>query len=234
VHRPRVGEGDVAFPELLVALAEEKNPLVILGVASRIDGDVAYGGDRPLFDDMDALPTPRYDDYFNRAEATGLLSRSRTRHTPIPFESSRGCWWGQKHHCTFCGLNAGGMRFRAKSVARVESELSSSLVRTGATLTAVDNIVDTDYLQTLFPRIIAAGKDYKPFYEVKSNLTREHLKAMHAAGIVVIQPGIESFSTHVLQLMKKGVRCIGPSGSTAVLVSILPVSGATRGVSPTR
>jgi ribosomal peptide maturation radical SAM protein 1 len=201
-----IGEVDVAFPELLVALAEQKSPLGIPGVASRVDSDVAYGGDRPLLDDMDALPTPRYDDYFERAEATGLLSRSRTRSVPIPFESTRRCCWCKKHNCKLCGLNGGGMKFRAKSVARVESELSELARSYGSfTFTAVDNIVDADYLQTLFPRIVAGGKDYQFFYKVKSNLTREHLKAMRAAGLVVIQPEIDSFSSHVLQLMKKGM-----------------------------
>ncbi len=33
----------------------------------------------------------------------------------MPYKTSRGCWWGQKHHCTFCGINGGGMGFRDKS-----------------------------------------------------------------------------------------------------------------------
>lgn len=29
------------------------------------------------------------------------------------YEASLGCWWGEKHHCTFCGLNGTTMKFRA-------------------------------------------------------------------------------------------------------------------------
>src|ERR1044072_7897122 len=29
------------------------------------------------------------------------------------FETSRGCWWGERAHCTFCGLNAVSMGYRA-------------------------------------------------------------------------------------------------------------------------
>jgi hypothetical protein len=39
---------------------------------------------------------------------------------------------------------------------------------------------------------------------VKANLTREQLHAMHRGGVRAIQPGIESLSSHVLQLMRKG------------------------------
>jgi radical SAM superfamily enzyme YgiQ (UPF0313 family) len=39
------------------------------------------------------------------------------------FEASRGCWWGAKHHCTFCGLNGLSMTFRSKSADRAYSEI---------------------------------------------------------------------------------------------------------------
>ena len=31
----------------------------------------------------------------------------------LTFETSRGCWWGERSHCTFCGLNGGTMMYRA-------------------------------------------------------------------------------------------------------------------------
>jgi ribosomal peptide maturation radical SAM protein 1 len=42
------------------------------------------------------------------------------------------------------------------------------------------------------------------FFEVKANLTREQIKIMSLAGIMRIQPGIESLRTNVLKLMRKG------------------------------
>ena len=49
---------------------------------------------------------------------------------------------------------------------------------------------------------------YEIFYEVKANLSREQLKLMAQAGVTHIQPGIESLSSNVLRLMRKGVRAI--------------------------
>jgi ribosomal peptide maturation radical SAM protein 1 len=202
-----LGEGDEALPELLIALSEARPTDGIGNVATRTrDGEVVFGGPRPLLEDLDALPLPSYGEYFQRAEATGLIAPSRRRPTRLPFESARGCWWGQKHHCTFCGLNANGMRFRSKSPGVVADELAA-LARAHGTFSfnAVDNIVEPDYLKSLFPRIVDEERDYRIFYEVKSNLSRAEVKALRTAGVTSIQPGIESLSTHVLKLMRKGV-----------------------------
>ena len=78
----------------------------------------------------------------------------------IPFESARGCWWGQKHHCVFCGLNGSTMRFRAKSPDRVFAELVHQARRYRSfRFEAVDNILDMGYLTTLLPR---AGRRRPP------------------------------------------------------------------------
>ena len=56
--------------------------------------------------DMDSLPYPDYSDYFHSLEAVGIQHEV----TPlVPFETSRGCWWGEKNHCVFCGINPNAM-----------------------------------------------------------------------------------------------------------------------------
>jgi ribosomal peptide maturation radical SAM protein 1 len=67
------------------------------------------------------------------------------------------------------------------------------------------NILDYRYLQGLCGPLGEEHYDYRFFYEVKANLKREQLRVMARAGIKVIQPGIESLSSHVLSLMRKGV-----------------------------
>ena len=196
-----VGEGDTAFPGLLEALATDTDPQVP-GLARRVGTEVVTTPPAPLTT-LDDLPAPGYDEYFERAARLGLP----TSGAELPFESARGCWWGAKHHCTFCGLNGTTMRFRAKSPARVLDELSTQARRYHRfRFTAVDNILDPSYLKDVFPAIVHSGHDYEFFYEVKANLSREHLKNLAAAGVRGLQPGIESLSSHVLRLMDKGVR----------------------------
>jgi ribosomal peptide maturation radical SAM protein 1 len=201
-----IGEGDQAFPELLSALHQGHDSAEVPGVVSRRGGEVTPLRPRPLFRQLDDLPVPDYDEYFERAEQFELLPRRAHRQVGIPFESARGCWWGQKHHCTFCGLNGTGMAFRSKSPGRLLRELGELASRYRSFhFEAVDNILDPSYLEKLFVLLTRAGTDFEFFYEVKSNLTRTQLKTLRDGGVRRIQPGIESLSSHVLKLMRKGV-----------------------------
>jgi ribosomal peptide maturation radical SAM protein 1 len=56
---------------------------------------------------------------------------------------------------------------------------------------------------------LAGGEyDYEFFYEIKANLTREKVRQLYNSGIRHVQPGIESLSTPVLKLMRKGTTAI--------------------------
>jgi ribosomal peptide maturation radical SAM protein 1 len=202
-----IGEGDVAFPRLLCALAAGADPADVPGVARRAGDRVVATPPAPPLSRLDDLPAPDYGEYFERAEDLGLLPRVGHRNVWIPFESARGCWWGAKHHCTFCGLNGTAMRFRSKSPQRVLGELAEQARRYRSfRFEAVDNILDMNYLTDLLPAIIQSGSDYEIFYEAKANLTRSQLKLLAQAGVSHLQPGLESLSSTVLRLMDKGVR----------------------------
>lgn len=145
---------------------------------------------------------PEYQEYFDGI-ATSTISKDIEPN--IITESSRGCWWGQKHHCTFCGLNGTGMEFRSKSPDKFISELKY-LLEKHKILDVIlsDNIMDMGYLKTVLPEIAKLDWDVRLHYEIKSNIRREQLEVMRDAGVWHIQPGIESFSTNVLKIMRKG------------------------------
>jgi magnesium-protoporphyrin IX monomethyl ester (oxidative) cyclase len=149
---------------------------------------------------VDAIPTPDYDDYFT------ALERSPLREFILPalvVETSRGCWWGAKSHCTFCGLNGGNMSYRAKSPARAVEEFHRLAARYGIRrFTVVDNIIDMQYHQQVLPQL--AGHGYDIFYETKANLRRHHMQGFSDAGVRSIQPGMESFHDEILRLLAKG------------------------------
>jgi ribosomal peptide maturation radical SAM protein 1 len=200
-----VGEGDQALPALVAQIARAESGVGLPGVAARVNGTVKENGSAPLVHDLDASPDPDYDDFF---ATLARLGREQVLGEAAPlllFESARGCWWGQKHHCTFCGLNALGMTYRSKSPERVHSELRRMSGRYQiANFEAVDNILDMRYLEELCRPLIEERYDYQIYYEVKANLKRAQLRTLARGGIRIIQPGIESFSTHVLGLMRKG------------------------------
>ena len=198
------GEGDRAFPELLRRLAAGEDLAGIPGMVVRKDGQtlVPARSTDPVAD-MDSLPMPDFDDFFEQHEALGL----HARHQPaVVFETSRGCWWGAKNHCTFCGLNGVTMSYRAKSQDRALAELTH-LVKRHCTrnVANADNIMDMRYFERFVPELTAADLDLLIYYETKSNLKPWHWQALGQAGIRKIQAGIEALDTRLLKLMRKGV-----------------------------
>ncbi|AVT33661.1 RiPP maturation radical SAM protein 1 [Plantactinospora sp. BC1] len=199
------GEADTALPRLLDALRSGQDGADIPGVIRRTGGQVVAAPSAAQLEHLDASPPPDYDEYFARARQLRLLPGGGHWNVWLPFESARGCWWGAKHHCTFCGLNATSMRFRTKSVPRLLAELTGQARRYGSLrFEAVDNILGTTHLTHLMPRLQETRADYEIFYEVRAHLTRAQLRLLAGAGVRHLQPGIESLSSAVLRLMDKG------------------------------
>jgi ribosomal peptide maturation radical SAM protein 1 len=201
------GEADLSFPRLAKALKDGQCVADIPGVVSRLEGESCFSSLTPDREpNMDSLPTPDYGEYFEQLQS--LVPRPKTGGVAL-IESSRGCWWGEKHHCTFCGLNGTSMSFRSKSAKRVLEELSELQSRYHPDyIAAVDNILDMKYFRDLIPALAVEGLRLGLFYETKANLTKEHLRMLRAAGVLTIQPGIESLSTEILRLMRKGITAI--------------------------
>ncbi|WP_051367028.1 RiPP maturation radical SAM C-methyltransferase [Hamadaea tsunoensis] len=196
------GEADISFPELVRTIRDGGDPATIPGVISR-PGSTYPALAPQRVKDMDALPLPDYEDYFEQLALTGGGNRS------ILMECSRGCWWGEKHHCTFCGLNGTSMAFRSKSAARVLDEIDEQIRRyRSAHIEMVDNILDMHYFQDLLPELERRRLDLGLFFETKANLTKAQVRQLRAAGVTAIQPGIESFSSDVLHIMRKGATAL--------------------------
>jgi ribosomal peptide maturation radical SAM protein 1 len=197
-----LGEADDLFPDYMQRLARGESPDGL--------GGLAIGGVRqqpaPLFRALDDLETPDYTDYFELRDHLTREGFQLAAVHSLPFEGSRGCWWGEKHHCTFCGLNNEGMAFRRKSSGQVIAELGEMAERHQITrFMAADNILDHRAFDDLLPALEAAPLAFDLFFELKTNLRRTQVERLRKAGVTWVQPGIESFSDHVLQLMRKGV-----------------------------
>jgi ribosomal peptide maturation radical SAM protein 1 len=152
-----------------------------------------------------SIDTPldlNYEDFMRRFDGhfgeTGLK--------PIlPFETSRGCWWGERAHCTFCGLNGVSMAYRAMKPELAIKQFES-LFRYSGTVTlleAVDNILPRNYLAEVLP-MLETPPDMEIFYEVKADLSEEDFAVLAGSKVKRIQPGIESLATSTLKLMRKG------------------------------
>jgi ribosomal peptide maturation radical SAM protein 1 len=201
------GEGEVALPEIVARVLAGRPFADVAGV--RTQAHVADEFRQGRFSNadtvahMDELPYPDFGDFFAQFEATRY---SREWEASLFFETSRGCWWGERNHCTFCGLNGTSMAFRSKSAARALGELERMVgEHPGCDVQVVDNILDMGYFKDFLPMLAQRRLSVDLFYETKSNLKKGQIRLLRRAGITRIQPGVESLSDSVLKLMRKGV-----------------------------
>jgi ribosomal peptide maturation radical SAM protein 1 len=201
------GEGEVAFPMLLQALDSAEDTAAFAAIPGLCwrDGDGRSQSNamarKPLA--PTEIAAPDFGGFFDRYTESIAGSWAEPR---LVVEGARGCWWGEKHHCTFCGLNGSFMEFRSKSPERFFREIVDMAQRYQLLdFFVVDNILDMVYLESVMPRLTEAGYDVRLHHEVKSNLRRHQFQRLGEAGAVSLQPGIESLSNRVLHLMDKGV-----------------------------
>jgi len=188
------GESEESFPLFLQQTLGGKRPTEPIIQGKRCE-------------DLDDLPLPDYQEYFDQYRSFFDNEQQEIFGGPqLPHESSRGCWWGEKHHCTFCGLNGAGMAFRHKSADHLASELETLFAKYPISrINMVDNIMPHKYFKTLLPRIRQTlPETVSIFYEQKANINLSKAEDLKNARITAIQPGIESLNSHVLKCIDKG------------------------------
>jgi ribosomal peptide maturation radical SAM protein 1 len=197
------GEGEVAFPALLRALDGTAAFADVPGLCWWDGETQRVNPTQPHPVPPGRIPVPDFDDWFAQMDTSPVRGFVEPK---LVVETARGCWWGEAHHCTFCGLNGSLMEFRSKAPDRVLDELSYLVSRHQVLdVITVDNIIDSAYYRTVLPRIAELDWDLRVHYELKSNLKPTEIEALRAAGVAHVQPGIESLSSPVLKLMDKGV-----------------------------
>ncbi|TAN49380.1 MAG: RiPP maturation radical SAM protein 1 [Methylococcaceae bacterium] len=203
------GEAEMLLPELcrnILQLGREipdsALPLGVLGPMSRFSMPVRNIG-RAVVQDLNQSAIPDYSDYFAQLTDSSLKNYVDPA---LIIETSRGCWWGDKLRCSFCGLNSEESQFRSKTAPRVQLELISQTERYQISnyLTA-DNILNQRFFKDLIPSLGNTEAKYSFFFEIKANLTRKQVSLLKDAGIHCLQPGIESLHSELLNLLYKGV-----------------------------
>jgi magnesium-protoporphyrin IX monomethyl ester (oxidative) cyclase len=226
-HYPSVdyvffGEGDEVFARVCrIAMGAQPGPMPY--------GVVKHGEEIPdpiphrMTQDMNKVCYPDYSDYidaWNREQAgeygppmfgrefvednKQLLYLSGANYA-LYLEGSRGCWWGQKHPCSFCGLNGRKNVYRYKTAERLRDEILGLSERYGNSLIQLtDNILSFDAMEHLLPMLAESGRKLTLVGEVKTNLKERDIEKLVQAGFRIVQPGIESLNDHLLDLMNKG------------------------------
>ncbi len=160
---------------------------------------------RAFVEDMSKVGAPNYDSFFATIKALDFEQQIKPG---LMVETSRGCWWGAKRHCTFCGLNGHGMIYRAKDAEVALDEFAQLSQKYQVNkFGLVDNILPMEYMNTVLPQL-SQQHQFSLFYETKANLTKAHVVKLAGAGVKWIQPGLENMHDDILKLMKKGTNAV--------------------------
>ena len=212
------GEGEQLIVSLVAAMADEERSLENIPELIWRDRrktrrnhcqllEIGRGGAADEHSDypLDSLPRPKYDDWLQQVASGAAVDRRQLR---LPIETSRGCWYGEKRQCLFCALNGKRIAYRRKSPELALEEFRELESHGVGLIQCVDNVLDFRYFDSFLPELAKRDHGCDVFFEIRSNLTRKQLQVLRRCGVYWSQPGIESLSTHVLKLMRKGVTAL--------------------------
>lgn len=194
-----VFEGERTLLALVRAL-EEKKPLREIPnvvVRDRLLGARWLAGHG--MEDLKALPSPDFD---------GLpLDRYLAPRLVLPYDPTRGCYWGK---CTFChyGLaEVGTATYRERDVVTAVGHLRALSEKYGTRnfYLSQDSVAPKTIVK-LSEAIVAAGLEIRWATDLKPEkyMTEERAALLARAGAVACALGVESASPRVLELIDKG------------------------------
>ncbi len=192
-------EGEHTLLGLLRAL-EEKRPLrecANVVVRDRLMGARWLSGHG--MEDLKVLPSPDFD---------GLpLSLYLAPRLVLPYDPTRGCYWGK---CTFChyGLaEVGTASYREREVAVITEHLRALSEKYGTKYfyLSQDSVAPKTIVK-LSQAIVDSALEIRWATDLKPEkyLTKERAETLRKAGAVACALGVESGSARVLKLIDKG------------------------------
>ena len=192
-----------------VSIEEGEGPIV--EVAKYVNGIIPISEVPNLFylkDDTvkknEKMRPVRLDDMSNMDLTDFDFSKYFAPEIVLPYQSSRGCYWGK---CSFCDQDF-GQNFNVKNVDKVISEFREIKEKYNiASFEFIDESVSPAYLKELSLKLDTSNFDVNFFIDARleTDFSKELLSAAHKNGLQMILWGLESGSIEVLKLINKGI-----------------------------
>lgn len=173
-----------------------------------IDNEYIFSRSQPAIsqnkiEDLNHLPCPDYSDFLFVVDRLGLNRQS----VMVPYEVSRGCWWGEKHPCAMCGYFGYQKCYLIKDPNKVKMDLKKLHDLYGINYIRFTDLVEPprEYLKS-----IQDISDYNMsfFWELRPNLSEDDFYLLRKMGVFYSQIGLESLSTAELRYIHKGTTAI--------------------------
>lgn len=209
-----LGESDLSFPEFLKEWRKGELPTerIITG---------------PIETDLNRLPLPDYACYMDQADR--FLGKDSPEKTVVCYESSRGCWWGEKNRCRFCSEDQVCRQKSSEKVLADLKQLGEHPRIQGVYM--CDVAMPLSYQEEVFPSVIEDGGYPHMYFQAKVNIKLEDIVNLKKANVTQFTFGIESLSSGLLKSMNKGtlarhnLRLLRYARSTGILVDWLMLWG---------
>jgi hopanoid biosynthesis associated radical SAM protein HpnJ len=184
-------------------VAEGRPLSTVLGLSYR-NGGIRHMPDRPILEDMDALPY--VVDVYQRDLTIDHYRIGYLLHPYVSLYTGRGC----RSKCTFClwPQTVGGHRYRTRSVDHVVGEID----RARRLFPQVkEYFFDDDTFTDDLPRAEAIARGLGKLgvtwsCNAKANVPYETLRVLRENGLRLLLVGYESGSQAILNNVRKGIR----------------------------
>ncbi len=194
-----MGEGEYILPDVVRAIASEKELSTVTGVAFKKNNQTLYTTRRPPIQDLDRLPIPNFD----------LIRDLKTRIMFIPLGRTRGC----NFVCEFCAVNQHLGHTRSNSPGYVMEEIVRSVEKGyNVFFFTDDNFAQERDSTAELCRLITeykrrSGKNLSFTVQVRADAARDEelLRLMREADVEILCIGYESPIEEDLKNMKKGL-----------------------------
>lgn len=197
------GEGEITFYELVKALENKESLNGIKGIWYKEDGKIKINGLRPQIN-LDELPELPY----HLINISDYMVRFNNKKTLI-IETSRGC----PYRCGFCyNRSMSNSKWRAQSIEKLKERIEKlrSFGIGGFEIIDDNFFVDLNRAKEFAEMMIQEFDDlfwWTSGVRIDSidRMDMNYLKLLKRSGCVQLNPGIESGSQRMLNLMKKDI-----------------------------
>ena len=185
-------------------VAEGRPLSTVPGLSFRDGADIRHTPERPVLEDMDALPY--VVDVYERDLTIEHYFIGYLLHPYVSLYTGRGC----RSKCTFClwPQTVGGQRYRTRSVDHVVGEIARA---TRLFPQVKEYFFDDDTFTDDLPRAEAIARRLGELgvtwsCNAKANVPEATLKVLRDNGLRLLLVGYESGSQAILNNIKKGIR----------------------------
>lgn len=197
-HSAVLFEGDEAIVDLARAVAAGRAPSGVMRGAMAID--------------LSDLPAPDFQ---------GVWTGHHLAPSPVlPYDPSRGCWWGRCAFCHYGLAEAGTARFRERPADRVAADVAVLAREFGCRIVYFSNdSLSPRLASAIAARLSAQGVPVRWASDMRPEAALDEARCLGlaAGGCLAASLGIESGDARVLALIDKGVTVPTARGAIAAL-----------------